>query len=150
MWIVRLALRRPLSVAVMALLMLVLGTLCFSLMNVDIFPAINIPVVMVVWSYPGLKAIDMERHGSASDRCRLRGAGTRFGRNHSRGRKRHRKTRPAPGRDQGCHSRSERVDARVLRYDGRRSDLAIVLVYLFRPVWRMNVPSAVAPNYQTQ
>ncbi len=61
MWLVRLALRRPLSVAVMALLMMVLGGLSFALMNVDIFPAINIPVVMVVWSYPGLSAVDMER-----------------------------------------------------------------------------------------
>jgi multidrug efflux pump subunit AcrB len=61
MWLVRLALRRPLSVAVMALLMLVLGALSFALMNVDIFPAINLPVVMVVWNYPGLSATDMER-----------------------------------------------------------------------------------------
>ena len=61
MWIVRLALRRPLSVAVMALLMLVLGVLSFTLMNVDIFPAINLPVVMVVWNYPGLSAFDVER-----------------------------------------------------------------------------------------
>ena len=61
MWIVRLALRRPLSVAVMALLMLVMGVLSFAEMNVDIFPAINLPVVMVVWSYPGLDAVDMER-----------------------------------------------------------------------------------------
>jgi multidrug efflux pump subunit AcrB len=61
MWIVRMALRRPLSVAVMAMLMLVFGVLSFALMNVDIFPAINLPVVMVVWSYPGLNAVDMER-----------------------------------------------------------------------------------------
>src|SRR5882757_289614 len=61
MALVRLALRRPLSVAVMALLMLVMGVLSFSLMNVDIFPAINLPVVMVVWSYPGLNAVDTER-----------------------------------------------------------------------------------------
>ena len=61
MWIVRLALRRPLSVAVMALLMLVLGALSFAMMNVDIFPAINLPVVIVVYNYPGLSAIDMER-----------------------------------------------------------------------------------------
>src|SRR5580700_7866936 len=61
MWIVRLALRRPLSVAVMALLMLVLGALSFELMNVDIFPAINLPVVLVVWNYPGLPAFDVER-----------------------------------------------------------------------------------------
>ena len=61
MWIVRLALRRPLSVAVMAMLMLVLGVLSFGLMNVDIFPAINLPVVMVVWNYPGLSSFDVER-----------------------------------------------------------------------------------------
>ncbi|HKV55911.1 MAG TPA: efflux RND transporter permease subunit [Candidatus Binataceae bacterium] len=61
MWIVSLALRRPLSVAVMALLMLVLGALSFTRMNADIFPAIDMPVVIVVWNYPGLSAIDMER-----------------------------------------------------------------------------------------
>src|SRR5271156_2504267 len=61
MWIVRLALRRPISVAVMALLMLVLGTLSFFLMNIAIFPAINAPVAMVVWNYPGMAALDMER-----------------------------------------------------------------------------------------
>lgn len=61
MWIVRLALRRPLSVAVMALLMLVLGMLSFTRMNVDIFPEISLPVVMVVWNYPGLSAFDVER-----------------------------------------------------------------------------------------
>jgi multidrug efflux pump subunit AcrB len=61
MWLVRTALRRPLSVAVMALLMLVLGVLSFTRMNVDIFPSIDLPVVMVVWTYPGLSAIDVER-----------------------------------------------------------------------------------------
>ena len=61
MWIVSFALRRPLSVAVMALLMLVLGVLSYTRMNADIFPAIDMPVVIVVWSYPGLSAFDMER-----------------------------------------------------------------------------------------
>ena len=61
MWIVRLALRRPYSVAVMALLMLYMGVLSMTRMIVDIFPAINIPVVIVVWSYPGLSPEDMER-----------------------------------------------------------------------------------------
>ena len=45
----------------MAMLMLVLGVLSFGLMNVDIFPAINLPVVLVVWNYPGLSAFDVER-----------------------------------------------------------------------------------------
>ncbi len=57
----RLALRRPYTVAVMALLMLVLGVLSMSRMVVDIFPVINIPVVVVVWNYPGLSPEDMER-----------------------------------------------------------------------------------------
>ena len=61
MWIVRLALRRPYSVAVMALLMLYMGILSMTRMVVDIFPAINIPVVIVVWNYPGLSPEDMER-----------------------------------------------------------------------------------------
>ena len=61
MWLVYVALRRPLSVAVMALLMLVLGVLSFAFMNADIFPSINLPVVMVIWSYPGLSAVDVER-----------------------------------------------------------------------------------------
>lgn len=61
MWIVRMALRRPYTVAVTALLLIVLGALSVSRMIVDIFPAIDIPVVVVVWSYPGLSPEDMER-----------------------------------------------------------------------------------------
>ncbi len=61
MWIVRLALRRPYTVAVMALLILSMGLLSMSRMIVDIFPTIDIPVVIVVWSYPGLSPEDMER-----------------------------------------------------------------------------------------
>ena len=61
MWIVRWALRRPYTVAVMALLLIVLGALSVSGMIVDIFPAIDIPVVVVVWNYPGLSPEDMER-----------------------------------------------------------------------------------------
>src|SRR6185503_9317097 len=61
MWIVRLALRRPYTVAVMCLLILVMGILSVTRMVVDIFPVIDIPVVAVVWNYPGLSAQDMER-----------------------------------------------------------------------------------------
>ena len=61
MWIVQLALRRPYTIAVMALLLIVLGALSVSRMIVDIFPAIDIPVVVVVWNYPGLSPEDMER-----------------------------------------------------------------------------------------
>ena len=61
MWIVLLALRRPYTVAVMAALILVAGVLTARRTHVDIFPAIDIPVVIVVWNYPGLSAADMER-----------------------------------------------------------------------------------------
>ena len=61
MWIVRLALRRPYTVAVMSTLIFVLGVLSLSRMQVDIFPVIDIPVVVVVWNYPGLSPEDVER-----------------------------------------------------------------------------------------
>ncbi|HUB10270.1 MAG TPA: efflux RND transporter permease subunit [Myxococcales bacterium] len=61
MWIVRLALRRPYTVGVVSTLVFVLSALAISRMRVDIFPAIDIPVVLVVWNYPGLSAEDMER-----------------------------------------------------------------------------------------
>ncbi len=61
MWIVRLALRRPYTIAVLALLIIVLGALSLTRMIVDIFPAIDIPVVVVLWNYPGLSPEDMER-----------------------------------------------------------------------------------------
>ena len=61
MWIVRLALRRPYTVAIMVLLILSMGLLSLSRMIVDIFPVIDIPVVIVVWNYPGLSPEDMER-----------------------------------------------------------------------------------------
>src|SRR5512142_2048106 len=61
MWIVRLALRRPYTVAVMVLLIICMGLLSLSRMIVDIFPVIDIPVVIVVWNYPGLSPEDMER-----------------------------------------------------------------------------------------
>ena len=49
MWIVRLALRRPYTIAVMSSLILLLGVLSLGRMVVDIFPAIDLPVVSVVW-----------------------------------------------------------------------------------------------------
>ena len=58
---VRLALRRPYTAAIAALLLALLGILSVTRMIVDIFPVIDIPVVLVVWNYPGLSATDMER-----------------------------------------------------------------------------------------
>jgi len=56
MWIVRLALRRPYTFVVMALLILILGTLAIYNTPTDIFPTIDIPVVSVIWTYTGLSA----------------------------------------------------------------------------------------------
>lgn len=61
MWIVRLALRRPYTIAVMCLLVLLMGWLSIQRMAVDIFPNIDIPVVAVVWGYGGLSPEEMER-----------------------------------------------------------------------------------------
>src|SRR5437763_10167566 len=61
MWIVRLALRRPYTIAVVCALIFIFGLLSVSKMKTDILPAIDIPVVIVVWNYPGLSAEDMER-----------------------------------------------------------------------------------------
>ena len=61
MWIVRLALRRPYTIAVAVALLFMLGFYSLQNMLVDIFPNIDIPVVGVLWNYPGLSAIDMER-----------------------------------------------------------------------------------------
>ena len=59
MWIVRLALRRPYTFAVFALLILILGVYSITSMPTDIFPNIDIPVVTVVWNYTGLSAQEM-------------------------------------------------------------------------------------------
>jgi len=60
MWLVRLALRQPYTVAIMSFVILLMGFLAMRSMPVDIFPVIDIPVVAVVWVYPGLSAQDME------------------------------------------------------------------------------------------
>jgi multidrug efflux pump subunit AcrB len=59
MWIVRLALRRPYTFVVFALLILILGVFSVTSMPVDIFPNIDIPVVTVIWQYTGLSADQM-------------------------------------------------------------------------------------------
>jgi multidrug efflux pump subunit AcrB len=61
MWIVRLALRKPYTFTVMAVLILILGAVSYRTMPEDIFPNIDIPVVGVIWSYTGLPPQEMER-----------------------------------------------------------------------------------------
>ena len=59
MWIVKLALRRPYTFVVMAVLIAVLGGMSIVSMPKDIFPYIDIPVVSVVWSYTGISPDEM-------------------------------------------------------------------------------------------
>jgi len=61
MWIVRLALDRPYTFVVVAILIALFGSLSVKEMSVDIFPHINIPVLTCVWTYSGLTPVEMER-----------------------------------------------------------------------------------------
>ena len=61
MWIVRLALGRPYTFVVMAVLMAILGGAAITTMPVDIFPYIDIPIVSVLWVYTGLSPEEMEK-----------------------------------------------------------------------------------------
>ncbi len=61
MWIVRLALARPYTFIVMAMVILLLTPLVLMRTPTDIFPEINIPVIALDWSYDGLQAQEMER-----------------------------------------------------------------------------------------
>ena len=70
MWIVRLALRRPYTFTVMAMLIVILGILSALKMAKDIFPSIDIPVVVVIWQYGGLTPDEMaKRVVSISERA---------------------------------------------------------------------------------
>src|SRR3984957_10965402 len=60
MWIVRLALKRPYTFVVAAILILVLGVSSIATTPTDVFPNIDIPVVTIIWTYNGLSAKEME------------------------------------------------------------------------------------------
>src|SRR6202167_2769816 len=69
MWIVEVALRRPYTFLVMALLILLATPLILLRMSTDIFPEINIPVISIVWTYTGLSAQDVgQRLTSVNER----------------------------------------------------------------------------------
>src|SRR6202453_1053343 len=59
MWIVALALRRPYTFVVMAIVIIILFFVTTSRTSVDIFPSIDIPVVSIVWYYTGMAPQDM-------------------------------------------------------------------------------------------
>ncbi len=60
MWIVRVALDRPYTFVVLALLILILSPLAILATPADIFPNINIPVIAVGWTYTGLNPEEIE------------------------------------------------------------------------------------------
>ena len=60
MWIVRIALNRPYTFIVLALLILILSPIIIFRTPTDIFPNINIPVIAVSWTYTGLSPEEME------------------------------------------------------------------------------------------
>ncbi|EEF58915.1 efflux RND transporter permease subunit [Pedosphaera parvula] len=60
MWIVRLALRRPYTFIVMALLLFLLSPFILLRTPTDIFPVINIPVISIIWQFTGLSADQIE------------------------------------------------------------------------------------------
>jgi hypothetical protein len=62
MWIVALALRRPYTFTVFAILILIAGLVSIVRTPKDIFPSINIPVVSVLWNYAGMSPEGMESH----------------------------------------------------------------------------------------
>ncbi|MHB1676713.1 MAG: efflux RND transporter permease subunit [Sulfuriferula sp.] len=59
MWIVEIALKRPYTFIVMALVIVLMGVYSLFTTPTDIFPTIRIPVVAVVWNYSGLPPEDM-------------------------------------------------------------------------------------------
>jgi len=61
MWIVRLALRRPYTFIVASIVLLLLTPFVLLRTPTDIFPAINIPVISVVWQYAGLSPQEIEQ-----------------------------------------------------------------------------------------
>src|SRR6201996_8408319 len=62
MWIVNLALRRPYTFIVLGVFILIAGVLSILSTPKDIFPSINIPVISVIFNYPGLSPRDLEQH----------------------------------------------------------------------------------------
>ena len=62
MWIVNLALRRPLTFIVLAIFILISGVLCILKTPKDIFPNIDIPVVSVIFNFAGMAPSEIEAH----------------------------------------------------------------------------------------
>jgi multidrug efflux pump subunit AcrB len=60
LWIVRVAITRPYTFVVLALLLLIISPLVILRTSTDIFPNVDIPVIAALWNYQGLSAEEME------------------------------------------------------------------------------------------
>jgi multidrug efflux pump subunit AcrB len=60
MWLVKIALRTPYTFTILAVLLLIGGALSPLQLPKDIFPAINIPVVGVIWTFNGMPVQELE------------------------------------------------------------------------------------------
>ncbi len=68
MWIVKVALSRPYTFVVLALLIFILSPLIIMRTPTDIFPNIDIPVIAVAWQFTGLNPQEMEGRFTTSRR----------------------------------------------------------------------------------
>lgn len=69
MWIVNLALKRPYTFIVMAIMILLATPFALMTMATDVLPSINIPVISIIWNYTGLSAKDVaDRITSVNER----------------------------------------------------------------------------------
>jgi multidrug efflux pump subunit AcrB len=65
MWIVKLALDRPYTFVVLALLVLLISPLVILRTSTDIFPTVDLPVIAVAWNYTGMNAAELEGRRTA-------------------------------------------------------------------------------------
>src|ERR1041384_3389846 len=61
MWLIKVALERPYTFVVMAVVIVLGGVMSIRSSAIDIFPTIDIPVVSVIWQYGGMPPEDMEK-----------------------------------------------------------------------------------------
>ena len=59
MWIVNLALKRPYTFIVMAIMIVLATPFVLMSMATDVLPNINIPVISIIWSYTGFSAMSL-------------------------------------------------------------------------------------------
>src|SRR5947209_5843289 len=78
MWIVRLALDRPYTFVVLALLIFILSPVMILRTPTDIFPSIDIPVVAVAWNYSGLNVVQLGLSGKGMSEQQLNDASQNF------------------------------------------------------------------------